>query len=558
MQRVKQFSRVVYINYILARNGIDEILLDTAWFSHWRFLRFFNPWRWSKTKQRSYGERIRLSLEELGPIFVKFGQMLSTRGDLLPNHLVNELAKLQDQVPPFAVDLVQKIIFEEYQQPASQLFATFDTTPLASASIAQVHAATLKDGTEVVVKVLRPNIETTIRRDIAILYTVARLLERFSTDAARLRPLEVVAEFEYNILNELDLMREAANASQLRRNFKDSPHLYVPEIYWPYARSKVLVMERIYGVPISDIATLKQHKINLKQLAETGVDIFFTQVFRDCFFHADMHPGNIFVSLDNPEQPQYLAVDFGIMGTLTKTDQRYLAENFLAFFNRDYNLVAQLHLESGWVPRHTRIEQLEAAIRTVCEPMFERPLKDLSVGIILLRLFQTARQFNMEIQPQLVLLQKTLLNVEGLGRQLYPDLDLWSTAKPFLVRWLHQQMGARALFKKIKQNAPFWLEKLPDMPGLIYEVLQTTRQQQALFLAEPPRIFMTQLRRQRRAAFILGIGVSALGAVLAGWLFSSSFPELLHYKGISWSLAIMGVVAIGFSWRHKTKVKVEE
>lgn len=474
MKKISQLLRLCYINHILAKNGLDEIVLATRFFAPVRFLIYVNPWYWTKNRNIPRAERIRKTLEELGPIFIKFGQMLSTRRDLLPDDIASELARLQDKVPPFkgAKHIVEKI----YEKPVTDMFVEFSLEPLASASVAQVHAATLPDHQKVVVKILRPNIEKIIKRDISLLYSIAKLLERYWVHGKRVHACDLVTEFETTILNELDLMREAANASSLRRNFLQSPLLYVPKIHWDYAREKVMVMERIAGIPISNIEELRTHNINLKRLAETGVEIFFTQVFRDCFFHGDMHPGNIFVSTKNPANPQYLAVDFGIMGSLSPEDQRYLAENMLAFFKRDYRQVAQLHIESGWVAANTRIDVLEAAIRTVSEPIFEKPLKDISFGHLLLRLFQIGRQFEMEVQPQLMLLQKTLLHIEGLGRQLYPELNLWDTAKPFLESWVASQMGPRALLKKSRQYFPIWTEKLPEFPGLIYQTIAQIHQ----------------------------------------------------------------------------------
>jgi ubiquinone biosynthesis protein len=398
--------------------------------------------------------------------------MLSTRRDLLPDDIAEELARLQDHVPPFPGPEARAVIEKTYGVPLSEYFATFDEIPLASASIAQVHAACLHDGTEVVVKVLRPGVERIIRRDLSLLYLFAGLAQRYWSEGRRLHPREIVAEYDKTITDELDLMREAANASQLRRNFEGSKLLYVPEVYWPYTRREVMVMELIRGIPISDITQLRAHNVDLKKLSERGVEIFFTQVFRHNFFHADMHPGNVFVSFDNPQEPQYLAVDFGIVGTLSPSDQHYLAANLVAFFHRDYRRVAELHIESGWVPEGTRVDELESAIRTVCEPIFQRPLNEISFGNLLLRLFQTARRFHMEVQPQLVLLQKTLLSIEGVGRQLYPQLDLWQTAKPFLDRWMSEQIGARALFDGFKRSLPSIVEKLPDLPELVYSVVE--------------------------------------------------------------------------------------
>ncbi len=467
-----QLLRLIHINWVLVRHGLDEIILATHLFRPIRFMIYFLPWYWFRPELPPRGERIRHALEELGPIFVKFGQILSTRRDLLPDDIANELTLLQDRVPPFSGILATKIIEQALGREITDIFSSFEDTPFASASIAQVHGAVTKDNKQVVVKVLRPNIEKIIRRDIALLYTLANFAQTYWKDGRRLKPLEVVQEYEKTIFDELDLVKEAANGSQLRRNFIDSDILYIPEVYWDYTRSNILVMERISGIPVNHIETFVQYGIDLKILAERGVEIFFTQIFRDNFFHADMHPGNIFVT---PEG-KYIAVDFGIVGTLSPTDQRYLAENFLAFFNRDYRKVAELHLESEWVPSSTRIDEFESAIRAVSEPIFEKPLKEISFGHFLLRLFQTARRFDMEIQPQLVLLQKTLLNIEGLGRQLYPDLDLWTTAKPFLEHWMSQQIGPKAVFAQIKDNIPSWGEKLPEVPGLIHQILIKTYQ----------------------------------------------------------------------------------
>jgi ubiquinone biosynthesis protein len=469
--------RLMRINYVLLRYNLDEFIYTTPWFSPFRFFMFFNPWYWTLKNKLSRGERLRFALEALGPIFIKAGQVLSTRRDLLPDDIADQLALLQDQVPPFPGKKAMAIVELALAQPISSVFLAFDAVPLASASIAQVHAATLLDGKSAVVKVLRPNIKKIIERDIDLLYTLATIAMRYSPESRRFKPIEIIAEIEHTLYDELDLLREGANASQLRRNFLGSPLLYVPEIYWTYSRNNVLVMERIAGIPVHNIAALKAAGINLKKLAERGIEIFFTQVFRDSFFHADMHPGNIFVSTHDLENPQIIAVDFGIVGSLSAKDQRYLAENMLAFFKRDYQRVAELHIASGWLPPSTRIDQFEGAIRAVCEPIFEKPLGQISFGQLLLRLFQTARRFNINIQPQLILLQKTLLNIEGLGRQIYPDLDLWTTAAPFVERWLKKQMGARAFLKRIQDNLPLWAEKLPEIPGLIYEVLNEQRLQ---------------------------------------------------------------------------------
>lgn len=476
MKSIKQLLRIIHINYILAKNGLDNVVVSLRIFAPLRFVVYLNPWNWFRRVHLSHGEALRKSLEELGPIFIKFGQVLSTRPDILPADIAEELSKLQDKVPPFSSKQATAIIAQAYGLSPYELFAEFDPVALASASMAQVHAATLNTGEEVIIKVLRPNMRRMIENDLSIMHTLAKWADRYWPESRRLKPREIVKEFEHTLFDELDLQREAANAAQLRRNFKGSPILYVPEIYWDYTRYNVMVMERIHGIPISDLSKLQAHGINVKKLAERGVEIFFTQVFRDCFFHADMHPGNIFVSYKYPNEPQYICIDFGIMGTLNDSDKRYLAENLLAFFNRDYRRVAQLHVESGWVARDTRVEEFESAIRTVCEPIFEKPLKDISFAQVVLRLFQVARRFQMEVQPQLVLLQKTLLAIEGLGRQLYPELDLWTTAKPFLEQWVKDQIGPKAFFEQLKQNMPFFAEQLPHMPRLIFDVLELKKE----------------------------------------------------------------------------------
>lgn len=470
MAYVQRFIRLSTISWVLLRHGLDELILASHLFRPFRFIRLIMPWTWL-TRKTPRGVRIRLALEDLGPIFVKFGQILSTRRDLLPDDIAIELAKLQDQVTPFDNQTAYKIIEKSLGHPLDEIFSDFSDAPFASASIAQVHAATLHTGESVIVKVLRPNIKLVIQRDISLLYIIADKIERYWPAGKNLRPVAVVAEFEKTLLDELDLMREAANASQLRRNFLNSEKLYIPEIYWDHCRKNIMVMERIHGTPIGNIDALIEKNIDLKQLSERGVEIFFTQVFRHSFFHADMHPGNIFVA----DNGQYIAVDFGIMGTLNATDQRYLAENFLAFFNRDYRRVAELHVNSGWVDKNTRIDEFESAIRSVCEPIFDKPLKDISFGQLLLNLFHTARRFNMEVQPQLILLQKTLLNIEGLGRQLYPELDLWKTAKPFLEQWMKDKLGPQSFFKHIKENAPLWAEQLPKLPNLIFDALEQAK-----------------------------------------------------------------------------------
>ena len=490
----RQTLRLLRVNVVLVRHGLDELVMATHLFRPVRYLVYLSPFYWFRKRSIGRGERIRRALEDMGPIFVKFGQVLSTRRDLLPLDIADELAKLQDRVPPFPGSHARAMVEASLEKPVTELFAAFDETPLASASIAQVHAATLKDGREVVVKVLRPGVERDVRSDLDVLYLIAGLAERYWRDGRRLRPLEVVAEYEKTVLDELDLVREAANAAQLKRNFEGSQLLHVPEVHWDLARRDVLVMERIRGVPVSDLAALRAKGTDMRRLAENGVEIFFTQVFKHNFFHADMHPGNIFVGIEDPKRPVYMAVDFGIIGTLSPRDQHYLAENFIAFFNRDYRRVAELHVESGWVPAGTRVDEFETAIRTVCEPIFNKPLKDISFAQVLLRLFQTARRFEMEVQPQLLLLQKTLFNIEGLGRELYPDLDLWKTAKPFLEEWTRERASPKATFRRLLAGLPVIRELLLESPGRINAVLRR--------LAEEPATDAraAELARQQEAA----------------------------------------------------------
>jgi ubiquinone biosynthesis protein len=466
--RLRVLARLLEIQRALVRHGLDDFVRATHLYRPFRFLVYLSPWTWfQRSVGVTRGERLRLALEELGPIFVKFGQALSTRRDLLPPDIADELAKLQDRVPPFDGAVAAAIVEAAFGSPIGQIFARFEPEPLAAASIAQVHVARLESGAEVVVKILRPGMREIIDLDLEVLDTLARLADEYWTEARRLRPVELVREYRKTILDELDLLREAGNAAQLKRNFAGSPLLYVPEVYWDFCRVNVMVMERIHGVIISDRAALAARGANIARLAENGVEIFFTQVFRDNFFHADMHPGNIFVQTEDPENPRYAAVDFGIVGTLQTRDQHYLAENFLAFFNRDYARVAALHVESGWVPRGTRVDELESAVRTVCEPIFNRPLKEISFAQVLMRLFETARRFDMQIQPQLILLQKTLFNIEGLGRQLYPELDLWKTAQPYLKRWRRERMSPRAAFKRARTQLPDLLVALQQVPQII-------------------------------------------------------------------------------------------
>jgi ubiquinone biosynthesis protein len=467
MMRPRVLARLLGIQRALVRHGLDDFVRATHLYRPFRFLVYLSPWTWfQRSIGATRGERLRLALQELGPIFVKFGQALSTRRDLLPTDIADELARLQDRVPPFDGAVAAAIVEAAFARPLEQIFAAFEPAPLAAASIAQAHVATLKSGEEVVVKILRPGMREVIDLDLEVLEYVAGLADRYWHEARRLRPLELVREYRKTILDELDLLREAGNAAQLKRNFSGSPLLYVPEVHWDYCRVNVMVMERIHGLVINDMAELRARGTDIAKLAENGVEIFFTQVFRDNFFHADMHPGNIFVQTDDPRNPRYAAVDFGIVGTLQTRDQHYLAENFLAFFDRNYARVAALHVESGWVPRGTRVDELESAVRTVCEPIFNRPLKEISFAQVLMRLFETARRFDMQIQPQLILLQKTLFNIEGLGRQLYPELDLWKTAQPYLKKWRRERMSPRAVLRQARAQLPDVLVALQQLPQI--------------------------------------------------------------------------------------------
>lgn len=504
--------RVVKILSVVLRFGLDEIVLSSARRPiPLRMMAIVFFWRDLSVAR---GVRLRRALEELGPIFVKFGQLLSTRRDLMPPDIADELALLQDRVPPFASDLAVAEITRALGAPPDQLFGSFQREPVASASVAQVHFAILKDGTEVAVKVLRPGILRAIESDIALMLIIATWVHRWSEDGRRLRPREVVAEFDKYLHDELDLMREAANGSQLRRNFEQSALLLVPQMYWDYCTESVIVMQRMHGIPISQTDKLREAGVDLQKLSRDGVEIFFTQVFRHGFFHADMHPGNILVSTDPATFGRYIALDFGIVGTLTDFDKDYLSQNFLAFFRRDYRRVAQAHIESGWAPPETRVDELEAAVRACCEPIFNKPLAEISFGQVLLRLFQTSRRFNIEVQPQLVLLQKTLLNIEGLGRQLDPNLDLWQTAKPILEQWVKEQIGWRGFLDKIKAEAPQYAQILPTLPRLLQQSLSSR--------AEPPPDHSGLLKRliaeQRRTNLLLGVIVYFGGGLLAGVL----------------------------------------
>ena len=527
--------RMVAIQRVLVKYGLDDIIKETHLFRPLRFLFYLAPRR--RDSSAPLGERIRLALEELGPIFVKFGQAISTRRDLLPPDIADELAKLQDAVPPFPAEQAIEIINTAYGEPVEAVFERFDTEPLAAASIAQVHTAKLKSGTEVIAKVLRPGVLEQIERDLDVLRALAGLADRYWRHGKRLRPLEVVDEYEHTILDELDLMREAANTAQLKRNFQSSDMLYVPDIYWDYCRPEVMVQERIYGTPISDMETLREAGTNIQLLAENGVEIFFTQVFRHNFFHADMHPGNIFVILTDPERPKYAAVDFGIVGTLSPEDQRYLAENFLAFFDRDYHRIAKLHIDSGWVPAGTRVDQLEAAVRTVCEPIFNKPLAEISFAQVLMRLFRVAQRFDVEVQPQMILLHKTLFNIEGLGRQLYPELDLWKTAQPVLKQWMDEQVGGRAMLKDVRENLPQLREALRELPAILNSVGEQVAEGRIHFNLQSPELreIRKQLDGQRRQRYWL---TAAATSAVTGALVMTLGPEPL----LGW--ALLGIAAV--------------
>ena len=531
MMRRQVLARLVQIHRVFHRYGLIDYTRGSSLYRRLRWVNALSPWLWMQGSVRGpRGERLRLALQELGPVFVKFGQAISTRLDLLPTDIAQELVKLQDQVPPFPGEVAQQLVTEALGAPVAHLFRRFDTEPLAAASIAQVHAAELPDGREVIVKVLRPGMRELIQRDIAVLYALARLGARHSTEIRRLRPVEIVREYETTILDELDLMREAANAANLKRNFTGDARLHVPEVYWDLTRTSVMVMERIHGVPVGDLARLRELGVDFHKLAENGVAIFFTQVFRHNFFHADMHPGNIFVLPENPAEPRYAAVDFGIVGTLDPRDQEYLAQNFLAVFDRDYRRVATLHVDSGWVPHDIRVEEMEAAIRTICEPIFDRPLKDISFGVVLLRLFEALRRFDARIQPQLILLQKTLFNIEGLGRQLYPDLDVWKTASPILREWMREKHHPLNVARRLWKQMPELLQALEASPvALRRRVMEAAeaRPSSAVFASDAHRTERTESPRNSGPALIapslvLLAGVVALSAAripaALGWI----------------------------------------
>jgi ubiquinone biosynthesis protein len=521
--RLRVLARLLAIQKVLVRHGLDEIILATHLFRPLRLAFYCSPATWfGKRSQGTRGERIRLALEELGPIFMKFGQMLSTRRDLLPADIADELAKLQDRVPPFASELAQRVVSEAYGLPLDQVFKRFDVNPLAAATIAQVHSAELKDGSEVVVKIVRPGIRPLIERDLEVMYVIADFALRHWPQAPRLKPMQIVREYEKTVLDELDLMREAANAAQLKRNFSGSNLLYVAQVHWDLCRPNVMVMERIRGVLINDIPELTRRGVNIQRLAENGVEIFFTQAFRHNFFHADMHPGNIFVLTDDPEHPRYAAVDFGIVGTLDPHDQHQLAENFLAFFEHDYRRIAQLHINSGWVPPDVRIDELESAIRTVCEPIANKPIKDISFGQVLMRLFEAAQRFNVEVQPQLLLLQKTLLQIEGLGRQIYPDLDLWKTAQPLLRQWTRERYGVKQMLRRMRRDLPDFIDAIQQVPQLVERAVRQAAHEprKAPIGAEDLERLRLEIRTSARKRDVAIIAAAALfGAALVACIF---------------------------------------
>ena len=539
MISLKNIQRLIEIQRVLVKYGLDEIIKKTHFLRPLRYIFYIFPKKNIKTD--SLGRRLRLAFEELGPIFVKFGQVISTRRDLISPDIADELSKLQDQVKPIPSKKIIDQLTKIYDLPLKKVFLKFDSNPLAAASVAQVHGAVLKDGTEVIVKILRPDIQKFIKQDIEMLYFLANLANKYWPRSKNLKPLEIITEYEKTVMNELNLMREGANTAQLKRNFEGSNLLYVPNIFWDYCRKEVLVQERIYGIPIRDMEALKSAKTNIKTLAENGVEIFFTQVFHHNFFHADMHPGNIFVQVEDPKNPKYAAVDFGIMGTLSSSDQYYLAENFLAFFDRDYYKIAKLHIDSGWVPPDTRIDELETAVRTVCDPIFNKPLSEISFAQVLLGLFETAQQFDMEIQPQLILLQKTLFNIEGLGRELYPELDLWKTAQPILRSWMDEQVGVNAIVKNIRDNLPQLRETLREMPNILKKLTTSVNDndshaRQSLEIQN----LKNQLYKQQKQRFFISIGSTAIISATLILLFS-------NITWLGWLLIILGITSIFFA-----------
>ena len=547
MKRLSILKRAYTINRVMVRYGLDEFLAPTPLSKYTWFFKLL-ALTGSKRSELERGERLNLALTELGPIFVKLGQMLSTRRDLLDENLAKSLAKLQDDVEPFCGKLAVTTVEQQIGKPIDDIFTSFDSTPLASASVAQVHSAQLLTGEEVVVKVIRPGIKRQIIADLELLEVLAEWFETSSEIGKRIHPMQIVRDYRHSLFNELDLRIEAANSTQLKRNFENSELLYVPEIYWQECRKRVMVQEKVYGVPIGEVSRLIEMGVDMKKLAHRGVEIFFTQVFRDSYFHADMHPGNIFVNCEDPNNPSYIAIDCGIMGTLNESDKRYLAQNFVAFFNRDYRQIAELHIQSGWIAPNTSVEEFELAIRTACEPIFGKSLEEISFGHFLVQLFQTARRFEMEVQPQLILLQKTLLYIEGLGRQLYPKLDLWETAQPFLKKWLADTYGPQAAFAKIKQKAPRWLEELPDMPEKISNFLSISNSQsgqQAQLIESIDSLKSSQVKSTKQVRWAL-LGLAFMLASL------TSSPEWLTGEWIKGALVGLSLTSFVLSFASKS------
>ena len=545
----RHFFRSLHIGLILARYRLDDLL---AALPPLRFLRVVRvvPWGRRRIREQPRGVRFRLALQELGPIYVKFGQILSTRRDLLPEDIAEELAELQDAVPPFPGDQARAIVERELDASIDDLFEAFDESPLASASIAQVHAAITRDGDQVVVKVVRPGIEARIRRDISLLRTLAGIAQRYHPQGHRIRPTEIVAEFERVIYDELDMQREAANASMLRRNFEHSRDLYIPRVYWSLTHGRVLTLERVGGVPVKDVPELERLGVDLEKLARRGIRVFYSQVFRDNLFHADMHPGNIRVDVTDPDEPSFIALDFGIVASLTPRDLYYIGENFMAIFNQEYRRVAELHVEAGWVPADTRIDELEAAVRTVCEPNFTRPLEEVSFAELVIQLFGVAHRFRLTLQPQLIMLQKTLLNIEGIGRMLYPRLNIWDEAKPELEAIFRERYGLERTARQLRRELPGWLAKAPDLPDLVYDYLKrSSRGELTMRVAgEDLEALRDELRHHNRRlpGTILAVGVLIASSILAAYRIG---PDLFGIPVIPGSGAVLGLLVALRAWR---------
>tara|TARA_Y100000588_G_scaffold249359_1_gene263860 strand:+ start:531 stop:2189 length:1659 start_codon:yes stop_codon:yes gene_type:complete len=550
-----QFLRLLVIQRVLISHGLDEIIFATHLLRPVRFIFYILPWNWFNKNKEKRAVRIRLMLEELGPIYVKLGQILSTRRDLIPKDIADEFAKLQDNVAPFSGKIAREIIEDAYGRNINDIFSKFDETPLASASVAQVHSATLKDGRKFIIKVIRPGIESLIRKDLDLLHLLAKKAEKYNKNAKSLKFTGVIKEFEKTIFNELDLQREASNASQLHRNFVNEKRYHVPKIDWELTKRNVLAIERVEGIPIRDINALKAADIDLKCLAEYGVEIFFTQVFRDNFFHADMHPGNIFVVPgEKKELPIIKVIDFGIMCSLTEFDQHYLADNLVAFLNRDYHRVAVLHIQSGWVPKETRADELEGAIRTVCEPLIDRPIHEISLGELLQRLFQIARRFDVEIMPQLILLQKTIINIEGIGRQLYPQLNLWETARPEMERWMSERMGVKGFVKSAMLNLPRLIERLPEFPNRTIDLIDKLYDGKIEMENKSNEIrkLRKEMKTYNRKTIVSVIGSGLiLSATIIYALNNTTHGEIISIPLASWILGVLGLVLIYFSWKDK-------